>query len=593
MYEQAKASREAMKAKAKRLASASSGKIDASSYKTPDDMKAGVKTGMRPVSRRAFKSGGKVTGEESAQRADRAPRTKSKDSPAEYAKAKINRDVKAANEEREGQKHVGGMKSGGRAKRADGGKIGPNDRWDESKEKWVKVKPRPQPKEEVGPLRPSDHDNPDKFRPGEMNKGGRAKRNEGGRMSASAANSTTTQKYRAALERAQSGRKPAPTENRVGEPGSEPVGYDAEGMKAVERGHNKHGGRTKKMAGGPVDRTKSDIVKSKAMEFGQNTVTPGLKKGGKVSHPDEAADKALIRKMVKPSARKAKATGGANCSCDPPEPAKAESMMAEPASGARVGDRARQSRQAADVAKVSAATKSGAIAAMRKDDPALKSMAGDHPEAYEAMTRPKAGANLFAGSRYDDGLKKGGRVGKKIGGATLLGGLGAGLAAGEIGVDDDEKGAAKKKGGRVGKFYGGSIGKAEGGGTTKAKTKGPTNINIVIAAGGKQPDGMPAGGPPPDAPSGIPIPVGAGGPPPGPGMPMAGGAPGMPMPMGGMPGGGPGALPPGLGALMGGPGDDQNAMPMPRKSGGRVKGYMKSKAGGGSGLGRLQKAGLA
>jgi hypothetical protein len=36
----------------------------------------------------------------------------------------------------------------------------------------------------------------------------------------------------------------------------------------------------------------------------------GLKKGGKAGHPDEAADKALIRKMVKPEARTGKKDGG-------------------------------------------------------------------------------------------------------------------------------------------------------------------------------------------------------------------------------------------------------------------------------------------
>ena len=63
---------------------------------------------MRPISRRAFKTGGKVEGEDNERRADRAPRG---------FKEKVglaNTNQKDANEEREGKKHVGGFKKGGR-----------------------------------------------------------------------------------------------------------------------------------------------------------------------------------------------------------------------------------------------------------------------------------------------------------------------------------------------------------------------------------------------------------------------------------------------------------------------------------------------
>jgi hypothetical protein len=53
------------------------------------------------------------------------------------------------------------------------------------------------------------------------------------------------------------------------------------------------------------------IVKPKAMNFTNNPVIPGQKKGGKVEkHEDVAEDKALIKKMVKASARVGKKTGG-------------------------------------------------------------------------------------------------------------------------------------------------------------------------------------------------------------------------------------------------------------------------------------------
>lgn len=111
----AKSLREAMKAKAKRLAGASSEKVDSSTFTPAEPLDADVKTGMRPISRRAFKTGGKVEGEDNERRADRAPRG---------FKEKVglaNTNQKDANEEREGKKHVGGFKKGGRIAKEDGG----------------------------------------------------------------------------------------------------------------------------------------------------------------------------------------------------------------------------------------------------------------------------------------------------------------------------------------------------------------------------------------------------------------------------------------------------------------------------------------
>lgn len=88
--------RDKMKAKANRLATASVGKVDSSDWSPSDPLNADAKTGMRPLSRRAYKSGGSVC---------------------------ANEDVKAANSEREGTKHVGGMKTGGRADREGGGRV--------------------------------------------------------------------------------------------------------------------------------------------------------------------------------------------------------------------------------------------------------------------------------------------------------------------------------------------------------------------------------------------------------------------------------------------------------------------------------------
>ena len=125
----AKAIRAAREAKAKRLGSGGDPKqkVDASTWTPPEMMNTEAKTGLRPVSRRQYKSGGKVgmmaEGSCGPMRADRKPR-KAGGSVKQYVDAKINRNVKEANAEL-GKPHVGGMKRGGRMKRADGGNADP------------------------------------------------------------------------------------------------------------------------------------------------------------------------------------------------------------------------------------------------------------------------------------------------------------------------------------------------------------------------------------------------------------------------------------------------------------------------------------
>jgi hypothetical protein len=98
--------------KARSLIESSGGKVDSSTW-TPDEMlDADVKTGMRPISRRAFKTGGKVEGEEAKGNLSRAPR-------GNIGLANTNQRI--ANEERDGKKHVGGFKNGGRTGKAGGG----------------------------------------------------------------------------------------------------------------------------------------------------------------------------------------------------------------------------------------------------------------------------------------------------------------------------------------------------------------------------------------------------------------------------------------------------------------------------------------
>lgn len=103
--------REAAKRKVERLTTDPHQKTDASSWTPPEPEDADVQTGPRPISKRQFKKGGLVVkGEHEKRRADRKPR---KSGGRALVDDYVNRDVKEANEDRAGTKHVGGMKKGG------------------------------------------------------------------------------------------------------------------------------------------------------------------------------------------------------------------------------------------------------------------------------------------------------------------------------------------------------------------------------------------------------------------------------------------------------------------------------------------------
>lgn len=123
--------REEMRAKAERLGGGEDAQsVDSSSFTPGEKLYAGVKTGMRPVSRQARKHGGTVQhgeasplGEHALKRPGRAPRKAGGRVEDAVGKGYVNRDSKAADKEREGHYPNGGMKAGGRAHRAGGGYI--------------------------------------------------------------------------------------------------------------------------------------------------------------------------------------------------------------------------------------------------------------------------------------------------------------------------------------------------------------------------------------------------------------------------------------------------------------------------------------
>lgn len=121
-----KQAKKAMNDKISRYTAPLKGSVDASGWEVYDPLNADVKTGMRPVSRRAYKKGGKVEakpeGKMCGGRADRKKRQSG--GKAITANSLVNRNVKEANQERDGIKHVGALKNGGRAKKMGGGMLG-------------------------------------------------------------------------------------------------------------------------------------------------------------------------------------------------------------------------------------------------------------------------------------------------------------------------------------------------------------------------------------------------------------------------------------------------------------------------------------
>jgi hypothetical protein len=121
-----KQAKKAMNDKITRMTAPLKGSVDASGWEVYDPLNADVKTGLRPISRRAYKKGGKVDakpeGKMCGGRADRKKRQSG--GKAITANSLVNRNVKEANQERDGIKHVGGMKKGGRAKKEGGGFLG-------------------------------------------------------------------------------------------------------------------------------------------------------------------------------------------------------------------------------------------------------------------------------------------------------------------------------------------------------------------------------------------------------------------------------------------------------------------------------------
>jgi hypothetical protein len=525
MYEMAKKAREAMRGKAKRLAGEKDQKVDSSNWTPGDPMDADVKTGMRPISKQGFKRGGKIAGEKAMTHAGRKPRKSG--GRAITADSLINRDQKEANEGREGKKHIGGMKKGGRAEKAmggsptdmlktgmnpqayiknvlgptmglkKGGKIGKSNGGTLERIKnpnpspdYQPSKPDPDYKVEGGP---SDKDKDDLTKKIEgLKKGGRAARKAGGNvnygpMEMPAGKKGMSTSEQVALEKKQ---------DAASKPTRGKAGHYADGGMAP------YGATAPVAAAGPDPKS---IVQKNAMNFGMGTSGSPYKKGGMAKFEGSAKDEAQDKKLAKKHGMSMKAWEASKMDT---KHDRQESMK-----GLKDGGKADGKWISKAIGKPGALHKSLGV-------PAGEKIPAKKLEKAEASKNPK----LAKRAHLAETLKHISRA-NKFGGGALSDG--------------------PKKGG-----------------------KGKTNINILINPGAKpdQAGGMPPMPPglPPRPTGGIPVPMG---------MPPAGGAAPMPMPMPMPSAPAPGGMP-----------------AMGRKAGGKVyKSYKDLDAGAGSGLGRLEK----
>ena len=288
MYAIAKKAREALKAKARRMAGGGDENPGSQNWSPASPLNAGVKTGMRPLSKdpAVKKSGLKAKGAEGVKHAGRKARkarkaggrlvNEEKKEAKDIATAKANLNRKDANEDREGIKHVGGMKKGGRTAKQVGGS---------SAMERVKEKLGLGPKSERDPqgaginYSAKDRAAMDAAAAAAAAPKAKVTRSESVTPSQSTIvgpdvlNETTSREYRQELESAQTGMK--------------------------------KGGRSKKMNGGPMGQPGPDprlgMVSDKMMNFGVGASGSPYKKGGKAekfegSKNDEAQDKKLAKK---------------------------------------------------------------------------------------------------------------------------------------------------------------------------------------------------------------------------------------------------------------------------------------------------------
>ena len=270
MSEASKAARTAMKSKIARLISpGKKSKIDASDFTPADPLDTESKTGLRPLSRRQFKKGGKVVakahGEEAHKHAGRKPRKSG--GKALTADTLINRDVREANEKRDGTKHIGGFKRGGATK-------GRKHREDGGSTAMTRIRDA------------AGYDSPD-YEPSNYQPKGNYSNLSDEDMAKMQALSDSKDVQ---------GRKHG---GKTGRKHRADGGFQDPRMAAQQM-----------LAGSNRANVPTGLIPSQPASS-QMSKAAGIKRGGRAeAHPDEREDKALIKKMVKGEALKHRKAGG-------------------------------------------------------------------------------------------------------------------------------------------------------------------------------------------------------------------------------------------------------------------------------------------
>ena len=294
-------------------------KVDSSTW-TPDAAEnAGVKTGARPLVKRLYKKGGKVVGKhegkDSVKHAGRMPRKAGGRTDKLTPDSLINRDVRTANEVREGKKHDGAFKKGGVAKYGKGGRMPleghPYHKKTDAELRYISKDAAEAARSMKGMDSKAENKYLDQMNDAQTVLGHRQRTGNG----------------------PESGMKKGGRTHKLGGGmvGDNPLSVQDRSM-AKASGMMKKGGRAKKRADGGD--AIADMIRQDQIEQGMKgrglpervpmpprrpadkPMTPrdpiptstnfGAKKGGKIKHPDEKADRQLIKSMIKPTAFKAK-----------------------------------------------------------------------------------------------------------------------------------------------------------------------------------------------------------------------------------------------------------------------------------------------
>ena len=335
-------------------------KVDSSTWTPSAPENAGVKTGARPLVKRLYKKGGKVIGADAMKRADRKPRKAG--GRAENDKAHryltpdnlINRDVRMANDEREGVKHIGAFKKGGVAKYGKGGRMPleghPYHKKTDAELRYISKDAAEAARSMKGMDSKAENKYLDQMNDAQtvlghrqrtgngpesgMKKGGRTHKLGGGMVgdnpisveNRSMAKATGMMKKGGRAKKARGGPEGdfAPSKNK---PSLDEIGEMIRNMpqdsvyqapkKAAPVSPSRNIDDYLQPSTGDAERAANAAAFDAQQQAYQRSLPQNRKHGGKTVHDDEAEDKKLMHKVLKPAVFKAKGgeAHGEDCGC--------------------------------------------------------------------------------------------------------------------------------------------------------------------------------------------------------------------------------------------------------------------------------------